>query len=105
MNKFIELNDRNFTKETKKGLILVDFYLTVCPHCQALEPISDKISQEYQEKLKIAKIEAGQNRETSIKFKIFSTPTLILFKDGQEVEKMVGFQSEEEIKEKLDKLI
>jgi len=96
--------DDNFEAEVKnaEGVVLVDFFATWCGPCKMLAPVIDELSTEYEGKAKIGKLDVDESSKAAGEFGVQSIPTLILFKDGKEVDRMIGFQSKEVLKEKLD---
>jgi thioredoxin 1 len=102
----VTFTDANFDSEVlnHKGKVLVDFFASWCGPCKMLAPVIEKLAEEYAGKVKIGKLDVDDNQNVSMKYEIQSIPTLILFKDGQMVDKMMGFQSAETLKQKLDSL-
>jgi len=100
------LNNQNFEEEVLKSdkPVLVDFYATWCPPCQMIAPIIEELAEEYRGKIKIGKLKVDQNQEIAQKYEVMSVPTLIIFKDGEIIEQLVGLRSKEELKERLDNL-
>ena len=96
---FKHLDEENFSEESKKEVILVDFYADWCGPCRMLTPVLEKISGEVQGKAVIAKIDIDKSQKTASTFQVTSIPTLILFKEGKEVGRLVGLRDEETIKE------
>lgn len=78
----------NFISSNK--LVLVDFYLSTCPHCQKAAPILTDFSNVYKDKVKVGKIEAQQNPKVADTYQIDSVPQFFLFKDGQKVDSLSG---------------
>ena len=94
---FLE-KETDFFELIKNDLVLVDFYATWCGPCRMISPIIDEISKE-KEELTIIKVDVDKFPNLASKYGIMSIPTLILFKDGVEVKKNIGFMSKEEIEE------
>ena len=96
--------DANFEAEVLKseGVVLVDFFAPWCGPCKMMSPVIDKLAEEYKGKVKIGKMDVDESGETAMKYEVQSIPTLIIFKNGAIADKLIGFQSEESLKEKLD---
>ena len=103
-DKIVHLTDDGFDKDVinASGPVLVDFWAEWCGPCKMIAPILDEISEEYEGKLTIAKLNIDQNAETAPKFGIRGIPTLLLFKDGGVVATKVGALSKTQLKEFLD---
>ena len=84
------------------GVTLVDFYADWCGPCRALAPTVDAVAQRYQGKATVGKLDIDQNQELAGQLGVSSIPTLIVFKDGQPVDRLVGLQSAEAVAGKLD---
>ena len=82
-------------------VVLVDFFATWCNPCKMLAPVLDQISESLPENRRIVKIDIDENMEAARKFGVMSIPTLILFKNGQAAQRLVGVRPEEEIRELL----
>ncbi len=93
------LTDETFQKEISHGLTLVDFHATWCGPCRMLAPILDQVAKELSGKVTIAKIDIDHAEETAAQFEISSVPTMILFKDGDEIARIEGLRDASEIKE------
>lgn len=89
------ISDNNFQDTIKEGLVLVDFWAPWCGPCKILGPVLEEMDEIFNGKLTIAKMNVDENQITPQRFEIMSIPTMILFKDGQPVEKMMGFQPKE----------
>ncbi|MDR2699772.1 MAG: thioredoxin [Nitrososphaerota archaeon] len=91
MSSPFHVTDVNFEETIKSNkLVFIDFWATWCGPCRALAPTIAEIAQEYHGKVLIGKLDVDGNSATAEKFQVFSIPTMILFKDGQEVERLVG---------------
>ena len=95
----IVLTKDNFETEVLKSSIpvLVDFWATWCGPCQMLAPTIEEIAKEYEGKVKVGKINVDEQPELAMKFKIMSIPTLLMFKNGEVSDKMIGFVPKEQI--------
>ena len=82
--------------------VLVDFWAEWCPPCKMLAPYLDKIANDQEGRLKIAKVDVDANRGVASQYEVLNIPTMILFKGGQPVERMVGFMPERRILEKVE---
>ncbi len=94
----LHLDDDNFSKETSQGIVLVDFFAEWCGPCRMLTPILDKLSQEMHDTVKFAKLDIDHAQKTTASFGVTSVPTLILFKNGKEVKRIIGLKKPEELK-------
>lgn len=95
------LNDDNFQQEINSGVTLVDFYADWCGPCRMMEPIINDLADELADKVKIAKIDIESAQRTAALFQVTSIPTIIVFKDGVEVERLVGLKDKETLKRTL----
>jgi len=102
-----DITDQTFEQEVMnyEGVALVDFWAPWCGPCQIQGPILEELSKEVENKAKITKLNVDENPETAQKFGIMSIPTLILFKEGKEVEKVMGVQNKKTLLEKIDQQI
>jgi thioredoxin 1 len=101
-----ELTNDNFNKEVleEKGVVLLDLYATWCGPCKALSPIVEKVADEYDGKVKVAKVDIDKNMEIAEKYGVRSIPTLLFFKDGEVVENLLGLQDKVKIEQVLNRL-
>jgi thioredoxin 1 len=95
--------DQSFSKEISEGLVLVDFWAPWCGPCKMIAPVLEELDVEMSDKVKIVKVDVDENQETASNFGIMSIPTLVLFKDGQPVDKVVGFNPKEALVELVNK--
>ena len=108
MSNMIEVSDENFESEIINSDIpaMVDFWAEWCGPCRMVGPIVEELAREYKGKIKMAKMNVDQNRETPAKFGIRNIPTLILFnKDGDVAKTIIGAQPKGNIDEELKKLL
>jgi len=98
------MTDKNFDDTIKSNkLVLVDFWASWCGPCRALAPTIEQMAQEYAGKALIAKLNVDENPEKAECFQVFSIPTMIVFKDGCEVERVVGLCAKKNIDDALTK--
>ncbi|MEH7106583.1 MULTISPECIES: thioredoxin [Bacillaceae] len=97
------LTDQNFAAETGSGLVLVDFWAPWCGPCKMIAPVLEEIDAEMGDKVKITKLDVDDNPQTAANFGVMSIPTLLVFKDGEVVDKVVGFQPKEALAGVLQK--
>ena len=90
-NEPVHLTDANFEETIKSNsLVLVDFWAGWCGPCRALVPTIEELAKEYSGKVLVGKLEVDENPNTAERFQVFSIPTLLVFKNGGEVERLVG---------------
>nr|2YJ7_A Chain A, LPBCA THIOREDOXIN [synthetic construct]2YJ7_B Chain B, LPBCA THIOREDOXIN [synthetic construct] len=101
----IEVTDENFEQEVLKSdkPVLVDFWAPWCGPCRMIAPIIEELAKEYEGKVKVVKVNVDENPNTAAQYGIRSIPTLLLFKNGQVVDRLVGAQPKEALKERIDK--
>ncbi|OXM14198.1 thioredoxin [Paenibacillus herberti] len=97
----VVLTKENFNENVQSGVSLVDFWAPWCGPCKMQLPIVEELSAELEGTATIAKINVDEQPELASQFGVMSIPTLILFKDGQPVDKMVGLQSKDALKNKI----
>jgi len=100
----IEITDENFETEVVKSAqpVLVDFWAEWCPPCRMLTRTIQKLAADYKGRAKVGKVDVDASRDVSLKFGIQNIPTVILFKNGQEVGRFVGLRQERDYREMID---
>ncbi len=94
--------DQSFTTDTNSGLVLADFWAPWCGPCKMIAPVLEELDQEVEE-VKVVKLDVDENQETAGKYGVMSIPTLVVLKDGEVVDKVIGFQPKEALAELLNK--
>jgi len=95
----------NFNETVSQGVSLLDFWAPWCGPCKMQLPIVEELAQELKGKATIAKVNVDEEPELASQFGVMSIPTLILFKDGQPVDKLVGLQSKAALQSKIESLV
>ena len=107
MSKIIEINDSNFEEEVKNSTIpvLVDFWAPWCGPCRKLSPVVDELAEEYDEKIKVVKVNTDENLKVTQEFSISGIPCVLIFKDGLAVERLVGLMQKTQLVSNIEKYI
>lgn len=97
----VKVTDSTLPSEVQDGITLVDFWAPWCGPCKMLGPVLEELEAEFAPRIKIAKLNIDESNITASQLGIMSIPTMVLYKDGQPVEKIVGYQPKEVLKEYL----
>lgn len=105
--KPITITDDNFDSEVTKSdkPVLIDFWAAWCGPCRLIAPIVEELAVEYKDKAKIGKLDVDDNQQTAIKFGVRSIPTILIFKEGQVKETIIGAVPKNQIVQKLNAVI
>lgn len=100
----LKVTDGNFDTEVAKSNVpvLVDFWAEWCGPCRMMAPILDELAPVYSGKLKIGKLNVDENQDAPTKFGVMNIPTMIVFKNGKEADRIVGAMSKSDLQKKLD---
>lgn len=103
----LEVTNKNFEEliNTEGKVVLVDFWAEWCSSCLMLNPIIEQLSDDYVDEALIGKVNAEKNEELSSKLGVRNLPTMLIFKDGDLVDRIVGAKPKDEIKSKIDSYI
>jgi len=105
--KVSEVTDSNFEEEVLKSStpVLVDFWAPWCGPCKSIAPLLEEIAEDYQDKLKIVKVNVDENPTAPSKYDVRGIPNLVFFKDGKVAEQVVGALLKEQLIEVIDKVV
>ena len=95
------INSQEFNNKIESGVVVVDFFATWCGPCKMLAPVIDELSNEL-DNVNFVKVDIDQSMDLAQKFRIVSVPTLKVFKNGEEVDTLMGFMPKEVLKSKVE---
>lgn len=96
------VNSTEFRNEIENGVTVVDFFATWCGPCKMLSPVLEGLSSEMEGKANFIKVDIDQSMDLAGEFKIVSVPTMVIFKNNEKVDQLVGFLPKEKIKEVIE---
>lgn len=99
-----QITDKNFQQEVQdqQGIVLLDLWAEWCGPCKMVEPIVEEIAEEYQDRVRVGKLDVDQNQQTAQQLGVRSIPTLLIFKDGEQVDGLVGAVPKAQIVQRLE---
>lgn len=106
-NKVLDYTDLNFKTAVieKKGISVIEFWAEWCGPCRMIDPILEELAADYDQKVNIGKINVDFETKVTKKYNIRSIPTILFFKDGEVIEKIVGVHSKEDLERKIEELL
>ena len=105
MSRVISTNEFISEVENKKGTVVVDFFATWCGPCKMLSPVYNSLGEDMRGRAEFLKVDIDQSMELAHKFVVTTVPTVIVFKDGKEMDRLVGFIPKNNLKEKVEKYL
>ena len=99
------INEEEFNNAIENGVSLIDFNAPWCAPCRAQGPIVQKLSEQFEERAVIAEMNIDENQQTAMKLGIQSIPTLAIFKNGKEIQRFIGLQSQGTLSAAIEKVL
>ncbi|MBR9699549.1 thioredoxin [Candidatus Woesearchaeota archaeon] len=102
----LELKKTNWEEVDQSDLpVIVDFWASWCGPCMAMAPVFERVSKQYEGKLKFGKVNTEEQKDLAVQYEIRSIPCLVVFSKGKEVARLIGFKQEDQLKNEIDEVI
>lgn len=101
----IEISGNNFEERIKGKIVAVDFWASWCMPCLMMSPVIDELADKFKNKIEFCKVNIDENQKLAEKYSVMSIPTLVIFKNGKEINRFVGSQSADVLEEKIKKIL
>ncbi len=98
------LTDKNFNQQTAKGIVLIDFWASWCMPCKMMAPVLNQVAEAVHGQARVAKVNVEESQNLAGKYQVRSIPTLLLMKDGKEVDRFVGVKSKDFLLKQISKI-
>ncbi|MCU7210300.1 thioredoxin [Turicibacter sanguinis] len=95
----IEIKNNEFRSKIEDGIVLVDFYAQWCGPCRMISPVLEQLHEEYDGKVKFVKVDIDVNPETAKEYGVMSIPNLLIFKDGELADRLLGFKPKQTLQQ------
>ena len=107
MANIMALKDNDFNKVISEATtpVLVDFWAEWCGPCKMIAPVVEEIAAEFEGQVQVGKLNVDENQGVPSSLKVISIPTLVIFKDGKEVERSIGYKTKDELRRLLNKYL
>ena len=102
MAKVINTSEFRSSVEGSKGVVVVDFFATWCGPCNMLGPVFAELGEEMKDKARFVKVDIDESLEIAQQFNVSTVPTMLIFKDGKPVDRLIGFMPKENLKNKIE---